>query len=519
MQGSGIATAEPAVGKGGTVPRAVLVLHRWLGIVIGAVMTLWCLSGFVMIYVDYPRLLPAEQLRGLSPLDLPARSDWTDIDLPPATALSSARVEMLTGRPVLRIVPEGGDERSIWQARATLLNYDLATGAPLQPLSGAEILKVGRAFGRNSGIAGPAIAAKPISVDQWTVQAFRANSPLYRIDYADAAGSSLYVAGGTGEAVQETTRFERFWGWLGSVPHWLYPTMLRQYPDVWAQVVIWTSLTGCFLTITGLWVGIARLKRGRDGTIRSPYRGLWWWHHMAGLFFGLVTLSWVASGLLSMNPLGVFDSAAGPGERHRLAGSMRWADVRQALQNMPRLPGDTLRIETAPLAGRTYLVAVDAHGGMTRVDALGRPTQLGRTDVEAALRGRPAVASLALLREGDAYYYAHKQPVKLPVWRAILADPQRTGLYIDADTGLLLRAVDGASRAERWLWNAPHSLDLPGLRGGLLRSLVMMPLLAAVTLVCATGAWMGFRKLARDRRRARRRRHSPFFTFRRKTQT
>jgi hypothetical protein len=36
------------------------------------------------------------------------------------------------------------------------------------------------------------------------------------------------------------------------------------------------------------------------------------WHHVAGLLFGLVTLTWVFSGLMSMNPWKIFD---GPGVR------------------------------------------------------------------------------------------------------------------------------------------------------------------------------------------------------------
>lgn len=468
-------------------------------------MTLWCLSGFVMIYVDYPRLLPAEQLRGLSSLQLPVGGDWARISLSPETVLVSARLEMMAGRPVLRVVPESGTDREIWQMRASPATYDPATGAEVAPLSRADVLKVGGVFGRSFRIDGEVTAVTPITVDQWTVQAFRANSPLYRVDYADAAGSTTYVAGKTGEVVQETTRFERFWGWLGSVPHWLYPTMLRQDPGAWAQVVIWTSLAGCFLTVTGLWVGIVRLRLKPDGTTGSPYRGLWWWHHMTGLFFGVLTLTWVASGLLSMSPWGVFDSNAGLAERHRLAGIMHWADIRDALANIRALPPGTVRVESAPLGGRAYLMAVSADGRMARVDALGRSAKLVRADVEAALRNGPPVASLTLLHEGDAYYYAHKQPVRLPVWRAVLGDAQDTRLYIDADSGALIRAVDGVSRTERWLWSAPHNLDLPGLRKGPLRYILMLPLLAAVTLVCATGTWMGIRKLGRDLRRARRR--------------
>lgn len=492
--------------------RLVLVLHRWMGVVIGALMTLWCLTGFVMLYVDYPRLLPAEQLRGLSRLHLPIDSDWGRISLAPDIALASARVEMAAGRPVLRVVPDEGDGRAIWQMRASPLSYDLESGTALRPLSRDNLGKVASEFGRNFGIDGSPAAITPISADQWTVQAFRANTPLYRVDYTDAAGSTAYIAGRTGEVVQETTRFERFWGWLGAVPHWLYPTALRQNLAAWGQVVIWTSLIGCFLTVTGIWVGICRLRRRKDGKIGSPYRGLWWWHHMAGLAFGLLTLTWVESGLLSMSPWGLFDSDAGPVERQRLAGAMHWANMRDALANMRRLPPGTVRIESAPLGGRMALAAIAADGRMVRIDSLGRPAALTRAELVAALRNGPRMASLELLSEGDDYYYAHKEPVRLPVWRAKLANPQTTRLYIDAQFGALVRAVDGTGRAERWLWNAPHSFDLPGLRERPWRDLALLPLLAAVTMVCATGTWMGARRLGRDLRRVRHR-VSRRFTF------
>jgi hypothetical protein len=498
-----VAAAPPR--SRGRLLRALLVLHRWMGVIIGTVMTLWCLTGFVMLFVDYPRLLPTEQLRGLSPLHLPFGGSLARIALAPDAGLASARLEMVAGKVVLRVVPEKGDGRAIWQMRASPQSYDLGSGALSTTLSSEDLGKVGAEFGRNVGIDGPVAAITPIFVDQWTVQAFRANRPLYRVDYADAAGSTAYIAGLNGEVVQKTTRFERFWGWLGAVPHWLYPTVLRQNPVAWSQVVIWTSLTGCFLTVTGIWIGISRLMRGKDGTIGSPYRGLWWWHHMAGLVFGLLTLTWVGSGLFSMNPWGLFDSNAGLVERQYLAGTMHWADMRAALANISRLPIDTVRVESAPLGGKMALVAIAADGRMVRLNSSGKPAILTGADIAVALRNGPRVASLSLLSEGDSYYYAHKESVRLPVWRAVLADPQATRLYIDAVSGTLLRAVDGTARAERWLWSAPHSFDLPGLRHSPWRYIVILPLLAAVTFVCGTGAWMGIRKLGRDLRRIWRR--------------
>lgn len=480
--------------------RPILILHRWLGVVIGVLMTVWCLSGFVMLYVDYPRLMPAEQLQGLSPLRLPSPAALDAVALPADTPLASAQFETVAGRAVLRIVPADDPGQPIGTAPAS---YDLAIGAPIADLPRADIRAIATAYGARSGIAGTAATVVPTGIDQWTVQSFGRNRPLYRVDYADAAGTSIYVSGSSGTIVQQTTRFERFWNWLGAVPHWLYPTLLRQNAAAWTQVVIWTALIGCFLTATGLYVGVTRLRR-RDGHIGSPYRGLWWWHHMAGLFFGLLTLSWVASGLFSMNPWGFLDSSAGSAERQRLAGTVRWGEIRTAIASLGALPPGTVRLDSAPLDGRAFTVAVDSAGRMTRFDAQGRAAPLERSALAAALHGGPPLAALERIAAEDDYYYGHKRPVKLPVWRAVLADGQATRLYIDADSGALLRAVDGNGRGFRWLHNGLHSLDFAFLRARPIWDFVVLPLLAAVTFVCGTGTWMGVRKLGRDLRRRRR---------------
>jgi hypothetical protein len=483
--------------------RPILILHRWLGVVIGVVMTIWCLSGFVMMYVDYPRLTPAEQLRGLSALHLPAASALDRVALPADTPILSAKLEMVAERPVLRIIPAADPGRTIVQMRATPASYDLASGAAVANLPLADIRHIAASYGQRSGIAGAPAAVTPTSIDQWTVQTFARNRPLYRIDYADPDGTSAYVSG-SGEIVQQTTRFERFWSWLGAVPHWLYPTILRQNGAAWTQTVIWTSLIGGFLTVTGLWVGISRLRRRRDGSFGSPYRGLWWWHHMSGLLFGLLTLTWVASGLFSMNPWGFLDSDAGFAERERLAGTVRWGDVRAAVERLDALPPGTVRLESAPLGGHAFTVTVDPAGRMTRFDAEGRHAPLQAQALAVALRNGPPVAALERIGQADDYYYTHKVPVKLPAWRAVLADADATRLYIDADSGTLVRAVDRNGRGFRWLQNGLHSLDFGFLRARPLWDLVVLPLLAGVTFVCATGAWMGFRKLRRDARRLRR---------------
>lgn len=482
--------------------RPVLFVHRWLGVFVGLLMTVWCLSGFVMMYVDYPRLMPAEQLRGLSPLQLPSASRLDRIALADDQPILSAKVEMMAGRAVLRVVPGGERAQPIPQMRVTPAAFDLTTGQPFEAVTAQDAKVVALTFAQRSGIAAPLLAIGETGIDQWTVQTYTGNAPLRRADFAD--GTQIYISGKTGEVVQQTMRFERFWGWLGAVPHWLYPTLLRQNGALWSQVVIWTSLAGCFLTVTGIWAGIVRLRRKDGGRIGSPFRGVWWWHHVFGLFFGLLTLTWVASGLFSMNPWGFLDSMAGFAERERLTGQVRWAEVRGALAAQ----GDThaVRLETAPLGGRAYIAAVSADGETIRFDADGGRSNLTESELRSALKNGPPLAALGLLHAEDSYYYSHKFPAPLPVWRAVLGDAESTRLYIDPASGRLVRAFDGNGRSFRWLQDGLHSLDFPILRKRPIRDLVVIPLLAMVTLVCGTGTWMAWTKAARDLRRLRRRR-------------
>jgi hypothetical protein len=484
--------------------RTLLFVHRWLGVIVGLMMTLWCLSGFVMMYSGYPRLDNEEQLRGLEALHMPAPAAWSRTGLAGDLALSGARIEMMAGAPVLRVTPAGPPLPRIAQMRASPNNIDLATGQPIAAPTADEALAVGRSFGTHFGISGSPVAAVPVGIDQWNVQTFRRHAPLHRIDYPDA--ETVYVAA-SGEVVQQTTRAERFWGWLGAVPHWLYPTLLRQDGKLWNDVVVWVSLVGVFLTATGLYVGISRLRRGRDGKLGSPYRGIWWLHHMTGLFFGVLTLTWVTSGLFTMNPWGLLDSMAGFEERSRLSGpALQWAPVSSALATFASLPAGTVRIETAPLGGRLYFAVIGRDGSRTRLDAAGHIAPLSRDEVARALANGPPVKALDLLRQEDAYYYSHQNKVTLPVWRAALDDKAGTTLYIDTRTGRLLRAVDETGRWSRWLRTGLHDLDLPWLRMRPVWDLVVLPLLALVTLVCATGTWMAYGKVKKDVKRVRNRR-------------
>lgn len=473
--------------------RAILVLHRYLGVLVGTLMTVWCLSGFVMMYQGFPVVTEEEQLAGLQPLDLSTPLALESLPFADDEAIGSFRVDMLGGRPVLRLGGRGGGQA-----------YDLHTGAELAELSPEQVEEVARLHAAGNGIAphGEIELRLMDRLDQWTISAFQLAQPVYHVSLNDPAGSELYISAASGTVIQDTDRMERVLNWLGAIPHWLYPTLLRENAGLWTEVVIWTSVLGTFLTATGLYVGIGRLLRRKKGRL-SPYRGLWYWHHMTGLFFGVITLTWVFSGLMTMAPWGMLLSQPNT-LRQDISGTASWAEARTFLERAGKagIPEGTVQLSPAPLGGQFHALAHAPGAPPLRLDGQARPAPLREEDARSALGDLP-LARFDYLAGEDAYHYSFKDRAAEPAYRAILNDGQQTRIYLDASTGEIARIVDEAGRQSRWLRNGLHSLDF--IRGRPLWDMLTLLLLAGVTAVCATGAWMSFRRISRDVRMMRRR--------------
>lgn len=468
--------------------RILLVIHRYLAVAVGLLMALWCLSGFVMMYQPYPAFTAAERLAALPPLRLEqcCQHGFLPEEDAPAGAM---RIEMLSGRPVLR--------------QPGVVPLYLDDGTPLRPLQQQEVLEIANTYAAGLGIAAQPRWLREVEVDQWSIQGAGRNRPVHQVALGDAAGTELYINGRTGEIFQQTTRRERVLSWFGAVPHWLYPTALRRHGPVWTQVVIWGAVIGTFLTATGLYVGIARLRRRGQGQGRSvsPYRGWWYWHHISGLLFGVLTLTWVFSGLLTMNPWGwLAGGDMGSRLSPQLQGSPPTSELRQFLREAPaQLAGEGfVQLRSQPFDGRLFVLALRADGSSLRLDSRARPAPLTGAQVrDVVQRLDTGARSLALLEHEDAYHYGHKREVPLPVYRAVLDDAQHTLLYVDAATGEY-RIVDRDARWARWLDSGLHRLDFSGLRQRPLWDVLTLLLLAGVTASCITGAWMALQRVRRD---------------------
>jgi hypothetical protein len=463
-----------------------VVIHRYLGVALGALMLLWCLSGAVMLFVPYPSVSEDERLARLP------RIDWShccviDGAAPTAARVRSAAIEQLGGAPILRLRLEDGPQSLQNMGRIV----DLSNGHAVPGADQRDAIAVAQAWGHPAQLT-------PVVRDQWTVSGeFNRGRPFWRVRLADQAATDLYVSQTTGEVVQRTTGASRVLNWLGAVPHWLYPTLLRQYPKLWTQVVIWTSLAGVFLTVVGLYLGVLAWRPFGDRRL-SPFRGLMTWHHLTGLATGVLTLTWVASGLLSMNPWGLLESPDDPALARIAGPPPAFAEVQAALESAAARAPAVAQVKLAPLAGRAFVLAGDQ-----RFDAQGRPAPVTPADLAAAGARLGAVARQGPTATEDAYYFSHHEAVTLPVWRVLMADGRRA--YLDPRTGALLASFDGPAKGYRWLHQGLHRLDfVPGFRQGPVWAALTLILLAAVTFGVGTGVWLGWRRIGLDLHNLRR---------------
>lgn len=477
------------IGKAGK--RWLLLGHRWIGILTGLFFAAWIGSGLVMLYVPFPSLSEAERLAGLPPIA------WESVALGPDAALAASEggtppslaLAMRGAVPVYRLVTAQGER----------LTLSARTGARLGPVSDEEARLIAG--------AGPEAPVEAVARDQWTVHArYDALRPFLKVALGDAAGTDRYVSERTGEIALDTNRQERVWNWLGAIPHWFYPTPLRARAELWRQAILWVSGLGIAGALSGLVLGIWRLRVRRPyphGSV-TPYRGIGRWHHLVGLVGGASLLSFIVSGWLSMNPNHWFTMPGPPGDLlAAYAGpagpiGLDPAGLRAAA------PEGAVELRFLRLGGRWLTEARTAAARRVQ-GAEGGPAPDEAAIAAAAARAFPAapLAGIVRLTSYDSYWYPHHDTRPLPVLRLRFADAAATWLHVDPVSGEILNRLDRSSRLYRWLFAGLHRLDLAVLTGHRPAwDIAQWSLNGLGGVIAVTGVVLGWRRLRRRPRSA-----------------
>ena len=205
--------------------RATVFTHRYLGVVLGLLMLVWFGSGIVMMYVGYPELSREDRLRVLSPIPWQACCSLAAQHFDEDQPIRALELETIAGEPVAFIRPDGQPPR-LASLAPTGPSLDLDEGrARSVAIAAAERIVTGEASGA---------VLDMVDTDQWTLgEEYAQHRPLYRYAFDDPGGTTIYVSSATGQVMLFTTASQRFWNWLGAIPHWLYPAILRSNGRLW----------------------------------------------------------------------------------------------------------------------------------------------------------------------------------------------------------------------------------------------------------------------------------------------
>lgn len=493
------------------IKKVLYLSHRWLGISVCLLIAVWFATGIVMMYVGYPSLTEQERYAGLAVLDSEKihYSPLTLIEnLSPNTPLEHLKLTSVANRPVYLLKFKGYPWQGMYSDSG-----EIFTQFP------AELAVTSANYFYQSQYSDQKVEAKyqrTLEMDQWTISSgLSQHRPLHWVTMNDHAKTHLYVSSRTGEVVQDTTRRERIWNWLGANLHWIYPLQLRKHTNLWANVIIALSLIGLITVITGSIIGVIRLRvrrRYRSGSV-TPYQGIPKCHHLLGLVSVSFLFTFLFSGLMSMNPWGLFDARSNLVQQiHRYQmGNMlvrsapAYVELGDIEDLLKKYQGDAIKeIIWHWIGGESHLTVHDSEQRPRYRFAGQKDETLEQKIYSHVSRLIPdkKIVAMERIEEYDSYYYSHHERLRpLPVLRLKFSDSESTWFHVDLSTGQVLERLTYKNRWQRWLFNGLHSLDFTALINRrpawdfLLLSLCAFGLIFSVTSVVI--GWRRFRKHVR----------------------
>jgi hypothetical protein len=374
-------------------------------------------------------------------------------------------------------------------------------------------------------------------VDQWTLGQGR-QMPVYKFTADDGLGTEVYVQPRTGEVFQMTTLRDRTLAWLGVIPHFLYFAPLRVNQPLWYDIMVWTSGVACIVAVLGLFLAFTQWRRTKPFQLKKsiPYVGWMRWHYITGAVFGVTTLTFAYSGLLSMEPFAWTNAEGLQVPRNTFTGGptnlqsfkafdpAAWnaaLDGRSVKEiEFSRIQDESFHVVRLALDAPAYAkrrervhepyntnVGVEQDEVLVSADTLQvRQEPFSTASLVSRLKGSIPDAPIVeetLLTDYDSYYYSRRQFQSLPVLRVKFADPMETWVYVDPKMSQVVAEIHRLNRLERWLYSGLHNFDFKVLYDiPLAWDIVMLVLCFGGLASTGIGAYLGIKRMRRGAGRA-----------------
>lgn len=231
-------------------------LHRLLGLVIGIQLLLWTMGGIVMSWLPLEKVRGEHRERPLAATTLPEEAAHWAIVLPEGvTAFDVLSLTWRDGRLVwLRPLP--GAHPAV---------YDARTGAPLQPLTQAQMRRMAAAQYRGEArLSSLRLLTEPAAVPQ----EYRGPLPVWQAVFADGEGTRFYLSPTSGRVLDVRNDAWRFYDFF-----WMLHIMDYETRENFNNPLLRTAAPTAFLMALAGWLLLFWRLRRRDFSGPPRLRG------------------------------------------------------------------------------------------------------------------------------------------------------------------------------------------------------------------------------------------------------
>ncbi|MFV0331561.1 MAG: PepSY domain-containing protein [Dysgonomonas sp.] len=466
--------------------------HRILGTILSILFLIWFLSGFVMIYHTFPKVSNRDTYKNMDVL----QGDILSVDSiikKSDNTITKLALQSYANKPFF-VVSSGSNNRIF--ADSSMQTVPSPTYQQIkeyaQRWNDAEIVQVDTLR----------------ELDQWIpFGRLKKEFPIYKFYFGDEDKHELYVSSQTGTALQFTDKNNRFWAWLGAIPHWVYFTSLRQNSQLWIDVVVWLSGIGSLMCLAGIILGVRSyiVQYRRRKKLKTPYKKfIYKWHHILGFIFGIFVFTFVFSGMMSLAPVPQWIVKVHNSDIEKKLYAQEPIKLQNYILDYHRIfdkyPDEVKSVEWASF-GNKPIYKVVINNRLITIDASSeeiKDLSLNEQDIKERLElvhSEPVTVSL--MTGYDNYYVGLSDHLPLPVYKAEVDDADGSTYYINPKNGNT-RYFNTNTKVRRWSYQALHSFKFKlTAENKILWNIIMWTTMIGGTIVSLSGVWLGFRYLKR----------------------
>jgi uncharacterized iron-regulated membrane protein len=211
-------------------------LHKWAVLVVGIQLFLWVAGGLVMSLSDIDEVHGDLTKAAVEPEPL----NWDRLVAPDA-------IVRQVPAPIAELslsVGFLGPRYRLTDTSGVVYRFDAQTGKPLRRVDSSQALRIAEANYSGEGAGQP-----PKQLNESATE-YRGRLPVWRVDFDDAAATTLYVAVDNGDVVTRRNRIWRIYDFA-----WMLHIMdYRERTDFNHPLLVWASALALLAALSGLYL-------------------------------------------------------------------------------------------------------------------------------------------------------------------------------------------------------------------------------------------------------------------------